>query len=48
MEMSNRPLAFVAMKFDSDHWKDKRYLAISEELEKAGYSSFRQCGKDNW
>ena len=29
------------MKYDSDHWRDKRYLAIREELEQAGYSCVR-------
>lgn len=33
--------AFVAMKFDGDHWKDKRYLAISEILKEAGFSPIR-------
>ena len=41
MEMDNRPVAFVAMKYDTDHWNDKRYAAISEELENAGFLSLR-------
>jgi hypothetical protein len=41
MNESNRPTAFVAMQFDSDHWRDKRYVAIREELENAGFSCVR-------
>jgi hypothetical protein len=33
--------AFVAMKFDGDHWKDKRYSVISEVLEEAGFDPVR-------
>lgn len=33
--------AFVAMKFDDNHWKDKRYIAISEVLEEVGYKPLR-------
>lgn len=29
------------MRFDGDHWKDRRYLAISEVIEEAGYSCLR-------
>ena len=31
----------MAMKFDSNHWNDKRYVAISEVLEEAGYTPLR-------
>ncbi len=41
MDDKERPVAFVAMKFDNDHWRDKRYLAIREELENAGFSCVR-------
>lgn len=34
-------IAFVAMKFEGNHWSDKRYLAISDILEEAGYKSLR-------
>ena len=37
MEYEDRPTAFVAMKFENDHWRDAKYLAIREELEKCGY-----------
>jgi hypothetical protein len=33
--------AFVAMKFTSDPWKDKTYLAIQDILEHAGYECIR-------
>jgi hypothetical protein len=33
--------AFVAMKFDGDHWKDKRYSIISEILKEAGFDPVR-------
>lgn len=36
-----KPIAFVAMKFDSDHWSDRRYLAIKEELQNAGFTCLR-------
>jgi len=29
------------MKFDSDHWRDRRYIAIREELEHAGFVCVR-------
>ncbi len=29
------------MKFDGDHWRDKRYIAIREELEQAGFKCLR-------
>lgn len=29
------------MRFDTDHWRDKRYVAIREELEHAGFSCVR-------
>jgi hypothetical protein len=41
MQDDNLPKAFVAMKFESDHWRDKRYVAIREELEHAGFSCIR-------
>ena len=41
MTDNNRPIAFVAMQFESDHWRDKRYAVIQEELEHAGYSCLR-------
>lgn len=41
MEEKNRPLAFIAMKFDSNHWRDKRYMAIREEVEEAGFRCLR-------
>jgi len=41
MDTGNRPVAFVAMKFDSDHWRDKRYRVIREELEQAGFDCMR-------
>ena len=34
-------IAFVAMKFDGNHWNDKRYIAISEVLEEVGYAPLR-------
>lgn len=37
----DRPTAFVAMKFNDDHWKDKTYQIIKEELESAGYFAVR-------
>ena len=33
--------AFVAMKFDDNFWKDKRYIAISDVLSGIGYSVVR-------
>jgi hypothetical protein len=33
--------AFVAMKFSGDSWNDKRYRAIKEVLEEAGYDAIR-------
>lgn len=33
--------AFVAMKFNGDHWKDKPYLVISDVLKEAGYDPIR-------
>jgi hypothetical protein len=33
--------AFVAMKFDGDHWKDKRYSIIGEVLKEAGFDPIR-------
>ena len=41
MKDKKRPTAFVAMQFESDHWRDKRYAVIQEELEHAGYSCLR-------
>ena len=41
MTDNHRPTAFVAMQFESDHWRDKRYVAIREELEHAGFSCVR-------
>jgi len=41
MEYENRPMAFVAMKFEDDHWRDNRYLIIRDELEKCGYQVCR-------
>lgn len=41
MEYEDKPMAFVAMKFENDHWRDKKYLAIREELEKCGYQVCR-------
>lgn len=40
-DKQSRPAAFVAMKFEADHWCDKRYIAIREELEQAGFSCIR-------
>jgi len=37
----NKKTAFVAMKFEGNHWNDKRYIAISDILEEAGYSPLR-------
>jgi hypothetical protein len=36
-----KPQAFVAMKFSGDHWKDKRYISISEVLQEAGFEPIR-------
>lgn len=33
--------AFVAMKFEGNHWNDKRYVAISDILEEVGYIPLR-------
>lgn len=33
--------AFIAMRFSDDPWRDKVYLAIREELEKANYKCIR-------
>jgi hypothetical protein len=33
--------AFIAMRFSDDHWKDKRYLAIQEVVEEAGFKCVR-------
>ncbi|HEV8000087.1 MAG TPA: hypothetical protein VGP63_09415 [Planctomycetaceae bacterium] len=41
MSYKNRPLAFVAMRFRDDHWRDKSYVPIREELEAAGYQVLR-------
>jgi hypothetical protein len=41
MDSENRSVAFVAMKFDSDHWRDKRYIVIKEELDQAGFDCVR-------
>lgn len=41
MKYKDRPTAFVAMRFGDDHWRDKTYLAIREELEAAGYQVLR-------
>jgi len=38
---NGRPVAFVAMQFTNDHWRDKRYIAIQEELNHAGFSCVR-------
>jgi hypothetical protein len=35
------PIAFVAMKFDGDAWRDKRYQVIKEVMEEAGYRPVR-------
>jgi len=37
MKYEERPTAFIAMRFSDDHWRDKTYVAIREELEAAGY-----------
>ena len=37
LEFEDRPMAFVAMKFEDDHWRDQKYLVIKDELEKCGY-----------
>lgn len=34
-------VAFVAMKFTTDSWRDKRYQVIREVLEEAGYKAIR-------
>ena len=36
-----RPTAFVAMQFNGDHWRDKRYMIIREVLEEGGYKCVR-------
>lgn len=41
MTRKRRPIAFVAMKFECEHWRDKRYIAISEELDRAGFLALR-------
>lgn len=41
MTENERPVAFIAMEFDSDHWRDKRYKVIKEELEHVGYVCVR-------
>jgi len=41
MEYEDRPMAFVAMKFEDDHWRDKKYIVIRDELEKCGYQVCR-------
>ena len=41
MEYEERPMAFVAMKFEDDHWRDKKYIIIREELERCGYQVCR-------
>ncbi len=41
MPKEPRPTAFVAMRFDGEHWRDRRYLAIREVLESAGYACQR-------
>jgi hypothetical protein len=41
MANNERPTAFIAMRFDSDHWRDKTYLVIREVLESAGYLVLR-------
>ncbi|WP_159029610.1 hypothetical protein [Streptomyces qaidamensis] len=33
--------AFVAMKFESDAWRDKKYQAISDTLSEAGFKALR-------
>jgi len=40
-DYEDRPMAFVAMKFEDDHWKDKNYLIIRDELERCGYQVCR-------
>jgi hypothetical protein len=37
----NPKTAFVAMKFDGDHWADKRYQVISDVLAEAGFEPLR-------
>lgn len=39
--MMNNKTAFVAMKFNGNHWSDKKYIAISDVLEEAGYVPIR-------
>lgn len=39
--MADAPLAFVAMQFDDDPWKDKRYVVIRDVAEEAGYRVLR-------
>lgn len=34
-------IAFVAMRFDTDPWRDKRFIVIKEVLEEAGYKVVR-------
>ncbi len=34
-------VAFVAMKFTNDPWRDQRYVTIREVLEEVGYSVVR-------
>lgn len=40
-DMDALPVAFVAMKFDTDAWRDKHYQVITEVLEEAGYCVVR-------
>jgi len=41
MRNEDRPTAFIAMRFGDDHWRDKTYLVIREEIEAAGYRVLR-------
>jgi hypothetical protein len=36
-----RPLAFVAMRFDADPWRDRRYAIVKQVAEEAGYRVLR-------
>lgn len=40
-EDPQQPTAFVAMQFNGPAWRDRRYIAISEVLEEAGYRPMR-------
>ena len=41
MKFEDRPIAFVAMRFEDEHWRDKKYQVMQEELEAVGYKVLR-------